>query len=446
MAARHQAPEQLLGRAFERLSSGDAAGAKTLCQQVLARSPRHADALHFLGLALSELGDTPAALQALKSATKTAPHHVDAWNNLGNVAAAAGDWEQALAAFEQALALAPAHVPIAFNLAVARVALGRFKDAIPLLVRVREAAPGDPTVLDKLAEAQAKSGDFEAARVTLRAAREIAPAEPALKRKLGLVYAQLIDAIDRGVGDATRAVPYLDEWLAIDPGNEVARHTRAAYAGTDPPARASDGYVRATFDQFAESYERVFEHIRAQGAELCFELLDLPGAPLDALLDAGCGTGLFGRLARPHVARLVGVDLSSKMLERARARDIYDELFEGELLSFLAAHEARYDAVAASDVLGYFGDLAPLFAGFRRVLSPEGKLVVSIERHDDEPDFKLGSHGRYSHRRSYFEGALEAAGFALERVREADAMRLEYGHKVPAWIVLARATGSTVQR
>ena len=39
----------------------------------------------------------------------------------------------------------------------------------------------------------------------------------------------------------------------------------------------------------------------------------------ERVLDAGCGTGLCGPLLRPYAKRLVGVDLSSGMLERARA-------------------------------------------------------------------------------------------------------------------------------
>ena len=38
------------------------------------------------------------------------------------------------------------------------------------------------------------------------------------------------------------------------------------------------------------------------------------------MLDLGCGTGLAGAAFRPHVDWLVGVDLSPKMIEQARAQ------------------------------------------------------------------------------------------------------------------------------
>ena len=46
------------------------------------------------------------------------------------------------------------------------------------------------------------------------------------------------------------------------------------------------------------------------------------------ILDAGCGTGLCGPLLKPWARRLVGVDLSGGMLEKARALQLYDEHIE----------------------------------------------------------------------------------------------------------------------
>ena len=43
-------------------------------------------------------------------------------------------------------------------------------------------------------------------------------------------------------------------------------------------------------------------------------------APQDVLLDLGCGTGTMAVTLAPYVARVVGVDLSNAMLDRARAK------------------------------------------------------------------------------------------------------------------------------
>ena len=47
------------------------------------------------------------------------------------------------------------------------------------------------------------------------------------------------------------------------------------------------------------------------------------------------------------------------MIEKARARDIYDNLSIGDIETALSG---RYDLVVAADTLVYLGDLSPVFA------------------------------------------------------------------------------------
>ena len=65
---------------------------------------------------------------------------------------------------------------------------------------------------------------------------------------------------------------------------------------------------------------------------------------------------------RASAAHLIGVDLSSAMLDAARARGIYDELAESDATSFLSGFNDTADLIAAADVLIYVGGLGPLFA------------------------------------------------------------------------------------
>ena len=65
----------------------------------------------------------------------------------------------------------------------------------------------------------------------------------------------------------------------------------------------------------------------------------------DNILDVGCGTGLCGALLSPYARRLVGVDLSDRMLDQARERNIYDELVKGELTAYLDGCRDAYDVI-----------------------------------------------------------------------------------------------------
>ena len=167
-----------------------------------------------------------------------------------------------------------------------------------------------------------------------------------------------------------------------------------------------------------------FEHklVDVLGYRLPFELtrylddvLQTP-TPLD-VLDLGCGTGLCGQAIKPWAHRLHGVDVSPRMMELARARDVYDMLHEMELVEFLArCQDSEWDIVLAADVLVYLGALEALIGEARRVLRPGGRLMLSIEELDTQDDYALRPTGRYAHAAGYLERLAAEHGFTVERI------------------------------
>ena len=136
----------------------------------------------------------------------------------------------------------------------------------------------------------------------------------------------------------------------------MARHMLAACTGAAAPERASDDFVRDTFDAFAGSFERVLDQLAYRAPTLIGEFLDRVVPATDVALvvaDAGCGTGLCADFLRRRATQLVGVDLSAGMLARARARQVYDELTKSELASWLASRSGgvRSDRLGRHAVL-----------------------------------------------------------------------------------------------
>jgi predicted TPR repeat methyltransferase len=163
-----------------------------------------------------------------------------------------------------------------------------------------------------------------------------------------------------------------------------------------------------------------------------------PGGALD-IVDAGCGTGLLAQYLRPYARQLVGVDLSPRMLEKARARG-YDRLVEAELASFLRSEPDAFDLVASSDTLVYFGDLSVVLAAARTALRPGGKLIFTLEHaigaEDLPPGYRIHPHGRYSHTEPYVRGRVAEAGFEVIAIEQAH-LRREGGRYVDGLVVAA---------
>jgi len=193
-----------------------------------------------------------------------------------------------------------------------------------------------------------------------------------------------------------------------------------ASAGAGPaPGAAPPGYVRSLFDDYAEQFdEHLVKVLRYRGhTALAGHLEVLHPARFSSALDLGCGTGLFGALVESKTDRLTGVDLSGQMLSKARNLGIYERLAEAEIVQFLLTADETFDLVAASDVLIYLGDLAPLFEGVRRVTEPGGIFCFSAEvARPDAGDFELLPSLRYAHSEAYIRRVAERHGFDVAAV------------------------------
>ena len=179
--------------------------------------------------------------------------------------------------------------------------------------------------------------------------------------------------------------------------------------------RSPAGYVRHLFDQFAPDYDRcMVADLNYRAPAILRALAEMVMGSMTDLdvLDLGCGTGLAAAAFRDVAQRLDGVDLSPRSIERARAREIYTDLFVADLEDFLQRHGRRYDLLIAADTLVYFGDLASVFRGaFRRLRG--GRFFLFTVEKQVEPGFSLGPKRRYHHSGEYLRDAAVAAGFAV---------------------------------
>jgi ubiquinone/menaquinone biosynthesis C-methylase UbiE len=107
------------------------------------------------------------------------------------------------------------------------------------------------------------------------------------------------------------------------------------------------------------------------------EVLD--GLPVGVALDAACGTGRHTEYLAKLGHRVIGVDNSQAMLERARAKVPEGEFHEADLHDLPLGGDS-VDLVVCAIALNHVPELGPPLAEFVRVLRPSGHLVISDSR------------------------------------------------------------------
>jgi predicted TPR repeat methyltransferase len=380
-------------------------------RRVLLQRPSHPQALYSLGLLHFQRGDLESALQCARGALEQAPANGRFWNTLGSMLIAARRNGEARDAYRRATEAEPAMAEAWYNLGIC----------------LRNEA------------------DYEAAIGCLREALTRPPPFAGAYEALAMLLYEL--------GRSQEAAQIGTLWLARDPSNAKARHVAASMSGENVPARASDEYVREHFDAAAAGFDNNLRQLEYRAPELVASALAHslvqrtaarePGAEVaqTVVLDAGCGTGLCGPLIRAATRRLIGVDLSPKMVALAGARGVYDELHVGELCAFLRANPGAFDAVVSADTLVYFGALEEALAAAHGALRAPGVVIFTLESlsGDTDADHQLQFHGRYAHSERYIRRALQNAGLSLESMAF-ETLRQERLDPVNGFLVIARRT------
>ena len=143
------------------------------------------------------------------------------------------------------------------------------------------------------------------------------------------------------------------------------------------PSRVND------YDSFAEAYAAANETGLANAYYERPAILALAGDVAGRrILDAGCGSGPLFAALRDRGAIVTGIDSSAGMLELARRRLGDDaRLQRADLNSALPLPDNAFDDVIASLVLHYLEDWTAPLAELRRVLTPGGRLIMSVNHH-----------------------------------------------------------------
>jgi predicted TPR repeat methyltransferase len=333
------------------------------------------------------------AEHASRFLTTRAPAHGFGWKALGLVLSIQGRKQEALPAMQQAAKLLPNDAEAFNNLAALFIELGQLKHAEACLQHSLGLSPNALAILDKLIE------------------------------------------ILQGQDRQAELLPLLERKLALTPEDDGLRHQVAMLSGQQTDA-APATYVQHLFNEYAEQFDDHLQNTLAYKAPT--ELVELMSGLIDSretlrVLDLGCGTGLVAQALQPRRVEITGVDLSEKMLEKARARNLYARLYNEDVLARMKAEpNACQDIITSADVFIYVGKLDEVVAQAARLLVSGGVFAFSVEdltkmssaasQADLDRGYRLESSGRYSHAPAYLERLADLHGFTIS-AHKATALR-----------------------
>jgi predicted TPR repeat methyltransferase len=458
-------------RASELVDAGRITAARPLLAAALALGPPSPELTLISARIAVAAGEWDQAIQELDSAIALEPSHPGLRKCRADARQRQGDRDGATRDAAEAVILDPKDPHAKALLGAALIDLRRYAEAVACLGEAVRDVPKNLAYRETLAIGMEKAGDPDAALMVLTDGIALCPASISIRNAAILLcvrrrdYVQAVRLAEQsrslGIADACtfglkghalsslgqhdEAALAYQEALKLGPEDPYVRHLVASSGAMPSNARrAPEAYIRTIFDGYADRFE---SHLIALGysipgamrAPLLSHPKVLAGVQIGPVLDLGCGTGMVAlALGDLPVGPFTGVDLSSRMLAHARAKRLYAELREADIITELSGQSQRWPLIVAADVLCYFGALEELLALVHQRLEPGGWFMFSVEQllpdHDGlvpgNGNWALQRQGRYAHNEHYVYEAVIAAGFRVLLLHR-PVIRQEAGADVP---------------
>lgn len=378
-----------------------------VCQKVLELLPTDAPTYNNLGISMKALGRFSEAETSIREAIRLRPDFSEAYDSLANTLSAIGRFDEAEANHIRSIDLNPgralAHNNYGVTLSNANKLLEAekcFEQAIKLDSKYVEAHCN-------LANTLLGLGRHEAAEQVYQQAVKLKP-------DCAKAYS--------GLGNVLRALERLNEAehnyrraLELNPADLQAKHMLAALSGEKLESASLD-YVEQLFDKYAENFEfsllKQLQYRIPDAIKVMVSQYDKSEKEGVRVLDLGCGSGLLGAELAGLCQRIEGVDISGKMLIKAKEKNLYDRLVKQDIITYLRDEPLDFDFIIATDVFTYLGDLSEVFRYVKSRSARQGHLIFSVE-HSDANQLTLQTTGRYAHSKAYIEGLCEQYGFEV---------------------------------
>lgn len=439
--------------------------AENCYKKALELQPNYAEAHNNYGLLFYARQMYKQAEEQYTLALKAKPHFVNVLFNLALTLKAQNDIEGAIGSLLAIFEVQPEHLKAHFLMGTLLIQKKLFEDAEEHFQEVLKREPNDPTVLSGIVNAYLEADRPMEAKHYCIKLHEIMPRNVEALYNLGVIEARLnnkeraieyyhsilqiepkhfatlnnIAVLYLEKQNLKAAEVYFKQALELQPDNDSIKYTLNAILGGDYYKGAPKKYIENLFDQYADHFdEQLAGALDYQVPKKLKNLLErhLISRKDLTILDLGCGTGLLGEILKPWSKLLVGVDLSSKMIEKAREKARYDELYVKDDVEYLLETREIFDLITAADVFVYSGDLKLIFEACQKKLQMGGILAFTTEI-EEKHDFKMQATGRFAHSKKYIKALAEQIGFKILELKQ-DETRSQYNKMLQGYYVILK--------
>ncbi len=381
--------------------------------------PSYADSYNNIGVVLQDQGKLDEAIEAYNRAISIKPDYSHAYFNMANALRDQDKLEEAIKAYNKALTIKSGYYDATYNKGLNLKDQGKVEEAIETYNKALSIDPVYVEAHNNIGIALQDQGKLDEAIEAFKKALLIKPDYAAVLNNIGIVL--------RDQGKPEEAIETFNKALAIQPDNVNAQHMVSALKG-ETGSSVPRAYVEKLFDSYANKFESsLLEKLEYNVPKIMTSLIvnQHDEGSLGSILDLGCGTGLTGFEIRRFCSKLEGIDLSNSMLEKARIKNIYDNLCHTDIIEHLANAKLNFDYFISADVFIYVGELSQVFSLIKSRNKKPGKLVFSTE-HAEKSGFHLETSGRYSHSKSYIEGLCKKFDYSISHFSQTN-LRKEKG-------------------
>ena len=174
-------------------------------------------------------------------------------------------------------------------------------------------------------------------------------------------------------------------------------------------------YIEQTFDSFSKNFdEHLLNKLDYKLPALINKLINekIEIKKFSSVIDLGCGTGLCGEFLKHITNDLVGIDISLKMLTKAKEKKVYNKLLKGDFINYLQKTNKKFDLFIASDVFIYTGAISKTFNLIKQKSKKESYFVFSVELFDGKK-YEMLQTGRFAHSENYIDKKCRDNSFEI---------------------------------